>query len=55
MDGSPLTNHTGQPVARTSAPHVVIPLTGGKVGATVCMWIDRDMFYEGSVGERKPC
>ena len=50
MDGSPLTNHTGQPVARTSAPHVVIPLTGGKVGATVCMWIDRDMLFEGSVG-----
>lgn len=43
MDGSPLTNPTGQPAARTSAPHVVIPLTGGKVGATVRMWIDRDM------------
>lgn len=38
MDGSPLTNNTGLPGVRSGAPHVVIPLTGGKVR---CMYMDR--------------
>ena len=38
MDGSPLTNNTGLTGVRSAAPHVVIPLTGGKVRG---MYMDR--------------